>query len=209
MADHHQGDRRGGGRRPGHRQHDEQPAAHRAPAASAASAAPDKSSLWMKPIAGLRWRRPPKSAASRLEVSTTIGAAPLLGEAIGDRETVDVRQHDVEQHDLRTLIFGGRKRRDPVTGLTDHREPVSLQQATGEATETSVVVDDQHRPRHVQIIAPSTMRRHWGHPQNPSMAGKESGISSMRTERDATSLVDMVDRSLVRIGHGSTKEEVA
>ena len=31
----------------------------------------------------------------------------------------------------------------------------------------------------------------------------------MRTERDATSLVDMVDRSLVRIGHGSTKEEVA
>src|SRR5262249_56414529 len=63
--------------RTGERKPDEQPPVHDAPAASSASAAVERSSLRMKPFALLRSSRAPNSAASRLEVSTTTGPAPL------------------------------------------------------------------------------------------------------------------------------------
>ena len=107
----------------------------------------------MKPRAGLRSSRSPKSAASRLEVRTTTGPSRVLGEPLGDREPVRVRQHDVQQHELGPQRLDRRERRGPVPGLADDREPVSLEQPAGETTEAGVVVDDQHRPRHVRIVS--------------------------------------------------------
>src|SRR5215471_6132795 len=61
----------------GHCGRDEQAAAHPGASARLATAAAERSSLWIKPRARLRSSRVPKSAASRLDVRTTSVAAPL------------------------------------------------------------------------------------------------------------------------------------
>ena len=163
----------------------------------------------MKPLAGLRSRRLASSAASRLEVSTTIGPARVVGEPFGDYEAVDVRQHDVQQHDIGPLSVDRRQRRGSVTDLTNDREPVGLQQATGEPTEPGVVIDDQHRPRHVQIISRRRADLDIGDIPEIQSRANEVGISSMRTERDRTSLVRMVHRHVVRIASVGTRRSAA
>src|SRR5262245_26545998 len=64
-------------REAGESKRDEEPPTHGASDVSRARAGPDSSSLWMKPRADVRCSRCPKSAASRLEVSTTTGLSPF------------------------------------------------------------------------------------------------------------------------------------
>jgi hypothetical protein len=76
-----------------------------------------------------------------------------VNETLGNRETVGVGQHDIEQYDLRP------QRRDcgegvaPVRRLAHDPEPASLEHPSRKAPEARVVVHDQHRPRHVRIVA--------------------------------------------------------
>ena len=107
----------------------------------------------MKPRAGVRSSRSPRSAASRLDVRTTTGPSAALRESLGDREPVRVRQHDVQQHELGPQGLDGGERRASVRGLADDREAASLEQPAGETAEAGVVVHDQHRLRHVRIVS--------------------------------------------------------
>ena len=69
-----------------------------------------------------------------------------LGESLGDREAVRVRQDDVEEDELRAQRLDGGERRGPVVRLADDGEAAGLEQPAGEAAEPGVVVHDQHRP---------------------------------------------------------------
>ena len=148
-----------------------------------------------QPLAGLRSRRQP-SRPLPLEVSTTIGPAAVSA-SVGDSEAVDVGG-TTSSNTIGPLIVDRRQRRGSVTDLTDDREPVSLQQAAGEPTEPGVAVDDQHRPRHGSHRAADPAWTLGASPKSRGPVAASSGRSSMRPERDATSLVRMVDRDLLR-----------
>ena len=77
VSEEHEQRRGDRGRDPHQTEDEEEAAAHPEVPARLASAAAERSSLWMKPRAGLRSSRAPKSVASRLDVRTTRVAAPL------------------------------------------------------------------------------------------------------------------------------------
>ena len=102
--------------------------------------------------------------AARRENDECRGAA--LCDSLRDLEPVRIRQEDVQQHELRPERIDRRERRRPVPGLADDLETVCLEQASGEATEARVVVDDQHRLRHARIVSFSTAIGNGGYPES-------------------------------------------
>ncbi len=88
----------------------------------------------------------------------------LSSQSLGDLETIDAGQLDVEQHDLGMEEGCGSERGRRILGFADNRETLRLQQGPGERSEASVVVDDQHRKRHQNIVARPRNRSHRGHP---------------------------------------------
>ena len=106
----------------------------------------------MKPRAGDSRSATPRSAALRLEVSTTTGGDSLARELGRDLEAGDVGEEDVEQHRLRAQPPRRLDRRGAVLRLAHDREPELLEQAAREPPERRVIVDDQHRRWHVRIV---------------------------------------------------------
>ena len=135
----------------------------------------DSSAFAMNPRALLSPSRRRYDDASRLDVSTTTGAASSRGELLADREPVDVRQLDVQQHERRLERARRRQRRGAVVRLADDLEPAGLQQRAGERAEVGVVVDDQDGRAHAAIVA----RR----------PGPTSGLTLARAARTAFALV--------------------
>ena len=120
----------------------------RAPAGPAAPA-PDSSALGTKPRAPLAATSGPKSASSRLEVSTTAGPAAVARELRCDLEAVDVGQLHVEQHQV-----GGERARLAQAGRAVARLPhdveaLRFEQESRRGAEARVVVDDQHADGHL------------------------------------------------------------
>ena len=101
----------------------------------------------------------------------------VLREPLGDREPVGVRQHDVEQDELGAQLLDGGERGRSVIGLADDRKAAGLEQPAGETAEAGVVVDDQHRLRHVRDRLTQVAARASG--KSPIFAAGP-GISSMR-----------------------------
>ena len=99
----------------------------------------------MNPWALERASDPPKSAALRLDVSTTSGAVGVRREHLRQVEAVRVGKQDVEQNDVGAPFAHRRQRRRSVTDLVDDREARRLQQLPGEAAEAWMIVDDEHR----------------------------------------------------------------
>ena len=111
-------------------------------------AAPESSPLEMKPRAPLPRTSGPKSEESRLDVSTTAGAPWFAVMRCGDREAVEVREVDVEQHEIGVQLP---RRRDPagaVRRLADHVVALRLEQHAGGRAERRVVVDDEDGRHH-------------------------------------------------------------
>jgi hypothetical protein len=79
---------------------------------------------------------------------------------LGDRESVDVRQLNVEEYDVRSegphRVEGG----GAVGGLADNVEPRRLEESAGRRAKRRVVVDDQYGlGRHARTLAEFAVRR--------------------------------------------------
>src|SRR5439155_159748 len=83
-------------------------------------------------------------------------------------EPVDVRQLDVEEHDLRLQALDGGDGRDTVRRLADDLEAFFLEERPRRRAEARVVVDDEDRP-HPTIVAEE--RRSF-HTVNRTLCGK-------------------------------------
>src|SRR4029079_8621026 len=69
--------------------------------------------------------------------------------ALGDDESIDFGDRDVEQHDVGGQRGSGSEPCLPVDRLADHRPAVVLEESSRGGPETAVVVDDEdRRPRH-------------------------------------------------------------
>ncbi len=130
-----------GGRQPG--------SAH---GSSAATASPDRSALATKPQA-------PQAEIERPEVARVAAGDDhdprrLVErvDAVGDDEAVDVGQADVEQHDVRVQLAHGDEPGGAVGRLADDEEAAGLHHALGAGAERRVVVDDEDRAGHRQMI---------------------------------------------------------
>ena len=115
---------------------------------SSVSAAPESSPFGMKPRAPQRCTSGPKSEQSRLDVRTTAGAPSTLGDARRDVEAVEVREVDVEQHEVGVQLAGRSDGAEAVRRLADHVEALALQQEASGRPEGRVVVDDEDLRAH-------------------------------------------------------------
>jgi hypothetical protein len=70
-------------------------------------------------------------------------------ESLRHRKPVEVRQMDVEQHDLRTQFRRGGDRGRSVFGFADHLEISRLEECARRSSEGGMIVNDQHRPAHL------------------------------------------------------------
>ena len=102
----------------------------------------------MKPRALLSPRRRRYEDASRLEVKHDRRRVVVTGQRLADREAVDVRELDVEQHQRRLERARRGERGGAVVRLADDVEPVGLQERAGERPEVRMVVDDQDALTH-------------------------------------------------------------
>ena len=118
----------------------------------------------MKPRALERARDGSRSAALRLDVSTTSGAAG--SEASTSASSVPV----VSGSSTSSRTTSGlqrphrRERRGAVARLVDDREACRLEQPPREAPEARVIVDNKHRRSHPRIVAQVTSRGTPGFP---------------------------------------------
>ena len=137
----------------------------------------------MNPRTSQRSRTGPRSARSRLEVSTIAGPDPLARQAGGDLDSVDVRELNVEQHHVRAQLLYGAQRGLAVLGLADHVEALRLEQHAGARPEARVIVDDENGPGHckrncdrdrplapIRLAAPMHPRPAWRAPLEPIAA---------------------------------------
>ena len=113
--------------------------------------APESSALGTNPRAPLRATSGPKSDESRLETSTMSGPLPFVRRR-GDVEAVDVRQLDVEQHEVGPQAARLGDAGGAVGGLADDVEALRLQQHARARTKGGVVVDDEDGQSHREAI---------------------------------------------------------
>ena len=114
----------------------------------------------MKPRALERARDGSRSAALRLDVSTTSGAAGSEASTSASSDSGRVRQQHVEQDDVGPERPHRRERRGAVARLVDDREACRLEQPPREAPEARVIVDNKHRGSHPRIVAQRHEPRH-------------------------------------------------
>jgi hypothetical protein len=75
------------------------------------------------------------------------------GQSLRNLKTIDAGQLDVQEHDARMKPVYKDERRHTVFRLANDIEPFSLQQRPGRRPEARMVVHDQHRWLHRQIVA--------------------------------------------------------
>ena len=71
-----------------------------------------------------------------------------------DLDAVDVRQPEIQQHEIGAQELGGRQALAARGALAHDVEPVGFQQRTGGATESGVIVDDENGLGHTHNDAP-------------------------------------------------------
>ena len=121
-------------------------------------------------------------------------------EAVGNREAVEVRQHDVQEDHSRTKRHDGVECRQTVLGLADDGHAGRLQQAAGEVSEPGVVVDDQDGQRHARIMAPRPSEIIGDIPDAAlDDQGRNPGLLSMRGSPDRAEHSDMERTILWRL----------
>ena len=80
----------------------------------------------------------------RLDTSTTAGGSTRAGEDGGNREAVDIRKLNVEQHEVGAQLTARADRLGPVGGLPHDQEPVRRQDLARDRSEGRMIVDDQY-----------------------------------------------------------------
>ena len=157
------------------------PAAH---SIRAAIAAPDSSAFAMKPRApGFGDQRPEVARlAARGQHDLRHRVEP--GRPRRDFEAVDVRELDVEQHDLGREPPDRRQRRLAVRRFADDDEALRLEQRTCGGAEGGVVVDDEDRP-HLPMLA----EREHRHGTGSRTAGLAEGAGEAGRHRSAGRLI--------------------
>jgi hypothetical protein len=91
-----------------------------------------------------------------------------LCERLCDRESVDVRKLNIEQHDIRPQPPSLRDGLCTIRGLCD-LEAGPLEHPPGETAESGMVVNDKDkRPAHVRILARQPIDFDQGRPDSPS-----------------------------------------
>lgn len=110
--------------------------------------------MWFQ-ARGIRGQPPAKRARSPARDEHHDRHCLSLGKQLCDVKAVQVRQLDVEQHDVRTKHGRRFERRGAVTGLADDREAPGLKQRCGRSPKGGVIVDDQHRLPHARTLARS------------------------------------------------------
>ncbi len=75
-----------------------------------------------------------------------------LGEPFGDLESVHVRQLDVEENEIGSVLLRLCDAADAGVGLGDDDEFVALEKLTRGSPEVSVVVDDENAARDEAIV---------------------------------------------------------
>ncbi len=126
----------------------------------------------MNPRALERSSDPPRSEALRLDVSTTIGAFGSAASTSASSKSGHVRQQHVKKDDVRSEFTHRRECGGGVAGLVDDREARCLQQPPSEAAEARMVVDNEHRGGHGQIVAHVSKRNLLDFPDLFEVQGK-------------------------------------
>jgi hypothetical protein len=93
------------------------------------------------------------------------GIGARLGQPSGDRDSVDVGELDVEQHQFRPEDVHGGQCALSVDRLAHDVEASIFEHALGHAPEASVVVDDDHGRCHAVMLAPSHRAWQQGYPR--------------------------------------------
>jgi hypothetical protein len=115
-------------------------------------------------------------------------------ELFSDLEAVDVGKLDVEQDEFGPKARRRHQRRLPVGGLSQHLETAGFQQRSSERAKLGVIVDDQDRLPHRQIVARTRSPRIGATPP-PSQLTPSTAIAS-RTGSGSTTV--RADPALIR-----------